>query len=109
MNQSTMTKTNKGRNEHSFSIEMGSRSDLSHVSLTDESSEGVLIKGKLGEIVEISHPEGLMIEIVGDLGVLRLDLRPEELLKILKKAEETPSARETNCTRAAQSNMEVKE
>ena len=77
-----MTKKNKGRNEHSFSIELGSRADLNHVSLTDESSESVLIKGKLGEIVEISHPEGLMIEIVGNLGVLRLDLSKEELGKI---------------------------
>ena len=51
-----MTKKNKERNEHSFSIEMESRSDLSHVSLTD-GSEGVLIKGKLGELVEITHPE----------------------------------------------------
>jgi len=77
-----MTKTNKGRKEHSFSIEMGSRGDLSHVSLTDESSNSVLIKGKLGEIVEISHLEGLIIEIEGNLGVLRLDLSKEELEKI---------------------------
>ena len=83
-----MTKKNKGGNKHSFSIEMVSRSDLNHVSLTDDSSEGVLIKGKLGELVEISHPEGLMVEIVGDLGVLRLDLSKEELEKIIKKAEE---------------------
>jgi len=80
-----MTKKNKGRNEHSFSIEMGSRADLNHISLTDKSSESVLIKGKLGEIVDISHPEGLMIEIVGNLGVLRLDLSKEELEKINKK------------------------
>ena len=80
-----MTKTNKGRDEHSFSIEMGSRRDLSHVSLTDESTEGALIKGKLGEIVEISHPEGMMIEIEGNLGVLRLDLSKEELEKIYNK------------------------
>lgn len=76
-----MTKKNGG-NEHSFSIELGSRSDLSHVCLTDESSEGVLIKGKLGELVKISHPEGLMVELVGDLGILRLDLNKEELEKI---------------------------
>jgi len=78
----------KDRNEHSFSIEMGSKGDLSHVSITDE-SDGVLIKGKLGEIVEISHPEGLMVEIVGDLGVLRLDLSMEELDKMNKKTADT--------------------
>jgi hypothetical protein len=76
-----MTKKNRG-NEHSFSIEMVSRSDLSHVCLTDESSGAVLIKGKLGRLVEMSHPEGLMVELVGDLGVLRLDLNREELKKI---------------------------
>lgn len=68
-----------------FSIEMGSKDNLSHVSLTDESSEGVLIKGKLGEIVEISHPKGLMMEIEGNLGVLRLDLSKEELEIMMKK------------------------
>jgi hypothetical protein len=81
---SDMTKKNKGRNEHSFSIEMGSRDDLSHVSLTDD-SEGVLIKGKLGKIIEITHPEGMMIEIEGDLGVLRLDLNEKEIDIMFKK------------------------
>ena len=79
-----MTKKNKKRNEHSFSIEMGSRGDLNHVSLTDD-SEGVLIKGKLGKIVEITHPEGLMIEIKGDLGVLRLDLNEKEIDIMFRK------------------------
>ena len=73
--------TNQKKGEHSFSIEMGSKGNLSHVSLTDE-TEGVLIKGKLGELLEISHEEGLMIEIVGDLGVLRIDLTKEELGKM---------------------------
>jgi hypothetical protein len=75
--------TNKGKGEHSFSIEMGSRKNLSHVSLTDE-SEGILIKGKLGEIQEISHEEGLMVEIIGEYGALRIDLTNEELSKMKK-------------------------
>ena len=76
--------TNEKKGEHSFSIEMGSKGDLSHISLTDE-SEGVLIKGKLGELQEISHEEGLMVEIVGDLGVLRIDLNKEEHDKMKKE------------------------
>ncbi len=75
---------NQKKGEHSFSIEMGSKGNLSHVSLTDE-SEGVLIKGKLGELQEISHEEGLMVEIVGDLGVLRIDLTKEELGRMKKE------------------------
>ena len=45
----------------------------------------VWINGKLGEIVEITHPEGLMVEIVGVLGVLRLDLSKEDLDNMNKK------------------------
>ena len=76
--------TNQKKREHSFSIEMDSKRNLSHVSLTDE-TEGVLIKGKLGELQEISHEEGLMVEIIGDLGVLRIDLTKEELGKMKKE------------------------
>jgi hypothetical protein len=82
-----MRKKNYGRKEHSFSIEMESRNNLSHVSLSDDSSDGVLIKGKLGELLGLSHEEGLMVEIVGDLGVLRLDLDKEELRNLYKKNE----------------------
>ena len=76
--------TNEKKREHSFSIEMDSKQNLSHVSLTD-ASEGVLIKGKLGELQEISHEEDLMIEIVGEHGVLRIDLNKEELGKMTKE------------------------
>ena len=76
-----MTKHRKG--EHSFSIEMDSKRSLTHISLSDE-SEGVLIKGKLGQLQEISHEEGLMVEIQGDLGILRIDLTKEELGKMKK-------------------------
>ena len=72
------------KNVHSFSIEMDSKDNLSHVSLTDE-SEGVLIKGKLGELREISHEEGLMVEIEGEHGVLRIDLTKEELGMMSRK------------------------
>ena len=76
--------TNQKKREHTFSIEMGSKRSLSHVSLSDE-SEGVLIKGELGELQKIIHEEGLMVKIIGDLGVLRIDLTEEELGKMKKE------------------------
>ena len=76
--------TNQKKREHTFSIEMGSKRSLSHVSLSDE-SEGVLIKGELGELQKITHEEGLMVKIIGDLGVLRIDLTEEELGKMKKE------------------------
>lgn len=76
--------TNQKKREHTFSIEMGSKRSLSHVSLSDE-SEGVLIKGELGKLQKITHEEGLMVKIIGDLGVLRIDLTEEELGKMKKE------------------------
>lgn len=73
------------KNEHSFSIEMDSKGSLSHISLSEE-SEGVLIKGKLGELLKISHEEGLMVEIIGELGVLRIDINEDELGMMTKGA-----------------------
>lgn len=69
------------KREHSFSLEMGSKTHLSHVSLSDE-NEGVLIKGTLGGLIEISHEEGLMVELLGEYGTLRIDLTEEELSKL---------------------------
>ncbi len=76
--------TNQKKGEHTFSIEMGSKRSLSHVSLSDE-SEGVLIKGELGKLQKITHEEVLMVKIIGDLGVLRIDLTEEELGKMKKE------------------------
>ena len=75
------------KREHSFSIEMDSKKHLDHVSLTDK-SEGVLIKGTLGGLVDVSHEEGVMLEITGEHGVLRIDLTEEELGKMKKRKEE---------------------
>ena len=79
----------KERDEHSFSIEMDSKKNLSHVSLSDKSSDGVLIKGKLGELTGITLHEGVMLEVQGEKGVLRLDLSYDELFKVIEKNRKT--------------------
>lgn len=65
---------------------MDSKKDLSHVSFSDESSDGVLIKGKLGELIGITLQEDVLLKVQGEKGVLRLDLSYDELYKVLEKA-----------------------
>jgi hypothetical protein len=69
--------------EHSFSIEMKSRNSLSHISLSDRSSEPVLIQGELGGLEEVYLQEGVTLEVRGGKGTLRLDISREELGRFL--------------------------
>ena len=64
---------------------MDSKKNLSHVKLSDESPDGVLIKGKLGELVDITLHEDVMLEVQGEKGVLRLDIGTDELIKAIIK------------------------
>ena len=68
--------------EHSFSIEMRSRNYLSNVSLSDRSTEPVLIQGVLGGLKEICLQEDVTLEVRGSNGTLRLDVSREELEKL---------------------------
>ena len=71
--------------EHAFSIEMKSKEFLRHISMSDKAQDTVLIEGFLGELEEIDIVEGSMLEVRGANGVLRMDLRKEELRKLLPK------------------------
>ncbi len=71
--------------EYSFSVEMGSKMDVSHVSLTDDLADGVLIKGSLGALRCVALLEGVVLEVRGSKGVLRLDIDCEELGAVFSK------------------------
>jgi hypothetical protein len=45
----------------------------------------VLIEGFLGELEAVDLVEGVMLEIQGTNGTLRMDLKKEELRKLLTK------------------------
>ena len=69
---------------HSFSIEMPSRKGLSSLSING----GSTIEGDLGNNISFEIIEGIMLQISGENGVFRLDLREGEsdtLLRSLKK------------------------
>ncbi len=69
----------------SFCIELNSRDHIKRVSLPDGSGDRLLIEGFLGELDEIELIEGIMLEVRGTDGVLRMDLTREELEKTLRK------------------------
>jgi hypothetical protein len=79
-----MAKVNMVRG-HSFSIEMPSRKGISNLSING----GSTIEGDLGNNISFEIIEGIMLQISGENGVFRLDLREGEsdtLLRTLKKS-----------------------
>ena len=70
--------------EHAFSIEMKSREYVRRISMSDKTQDPVLIEGFLGEFEEIGFVEGSLLEVRGAYGVLRIDLKEEDLRRVLK-------------------------
>jgi len=77
-----MTKANTGKG-HSFSIEMPSRKGISNLSINGGST-GALIEGDLGDNISFEIIEGILLQISGENGVLRLDLKEGESDTLLR-------------------------
>jgi hypothetical protein len=67
--------------ERVFSVELKSKRNLKNVTLTNGSSDSVLVEGTIGELVQATFAEGIILEIVGKNGVLRVDLAQNEIKK----------------------------
>jgi hypothetical protein len=66
--------------ERFFSIELNSKNQLKTVSMTgDSQKEAALIEGSIGNLVTATFTEGVILEVVGSKGTLRLDLKSEEI------------------------------
>jgi hypothetical protein len=74
-----MEKTN--RKERVFSVELKSKRNLKNVTLTNGSSDSVLVEGTIGELVQATFAEGVILEVIGKNGVLRVDLGEDEIKK----------------------------
>ena len=62
-------------------MELKSKSNLKNVTLANGSSDMVLLEGTLGELVRATFAEGVILEVVGKNGVLRVDLGENEIQK----------------------------
>jgi hypothetical protein len=67
--------------ERVFSVELTSKRNLKNVTLTNGSSDSVLVEGTLGELVRATFKEGIILEVAGKNGVLRVDLGEDEITK----------------------------
>ncbi|HEX9863308.1 MAG TPA: hypothetical protein VGB11_08535 [Candidatus Bathyarchaeia archaeon] len=73
---------NKTKNkERVFSVELKSKRNLKNVTLANGSSDSVLVEGTIGELVQATFAEGIILEVVGKNGVLRIDLGEDEIKK----------------------------
>ncbi len=71
----------QARKTRLFSVELESKANLKNISITDGSPESVLIEGILGELQRAVFAEGIILEVVGSNGVLRVDLSENEITK----------------------------
>ena len=72
---------NKNDKERVFSVELKSKNSLKNVTLVNGSSDSVLIEGTIGELVQATFAEGVVLEVEGEKGVLRLDLGEDDIKK----------------------------
>ena len=68
----------KKQSEHSFSVELGSRSHLRTLSLCGD-DKATLVEGALGRLIEVNLRDDIVLELQGENGVLRLDIDRKEL------------------------------
>ncbi len=68
-----------GSGRHGFTVELGSKQHFRRLMLLNESREGVLFEGTLGELVSVTMVEGVMLEILGSNGTIRVEVTEEEL------------------------------
>jgi hypothetical protein len=76
---------NKTESERFFSVELKSKAHLKNVTLTNGSSDNALIEGTLGELVEATIAEDVVLEVVGTKGTLRINLARNEIMEARKQ------------------------
>ena len=72
-----------------ISVELKSKAQLKNIIMTNSGApEGVMIECVLGALVKACFAEGIILEVVGTKGVLRIDLGEHEITKPKVKGEE---------------------
>jgi hypothetical protein len=73
--------------EHAFSVEIKSEQFVKRMSFLEREVDHFFFEGFLGQLQSVILIEGLMLEIVGVNGVLRVDITQKELVTCLDKTQ----------------------
>ncbi len=74
-------------NENTFSIELNSKTHLG-LNFPKSTQDSVLLEGTLGKLHSLDFVEGVMLELRGNNGVLRMDITESEWDQLRKKERE---------------------
>ena len=74
-------------NENTFSIELNSKTHLG-LNFPKNTQDPVLLEGTLGNLHSLEFVEGVMLELRGNNGVLRMDITESEWNQLRKKERE---------------------
>jgi hypothetical protein len=70
---------------HEFSVEMKSKAHVRSISISNETPDRVLFEGDLGELEGVVLIGGIMLEVRGSNGVLRVELGLKETEKLMNQ------------------------
>ena len=68
-----------------FSAVLDSKKQVKNITLSDNVNQKVFFEADIGQLEQVKFTEGLLLEVVGTKGVLRIDLPVETLRKIVEK------------------------
>jgi len=67
-----------------FLVELVSKNHVKSISISDVAHDRVLFEGDLGRLLEVSIIEGSALEMVGENGVLRMEVDEDVLRRVLE-------------------------
>ncbi len=82
-----MTGTETGTKNRAFTVELKSKSALKSASLDNEGPDGVTVEGTLGTLVGATFQDGVVLEVAGTQGTLRVDLTADEISAELARSQ----------------------
>ena len=80
-------KMGKRVQEHSFSVEMKTEGAVRRIAFLDNENGQVFFEGFLGKLKNVNMIEGVMLEIEGVNGTLKLDITQKEIEHCLMRNE----------------------